>query len=247
MTSEPNTIPVPKQEEPSLQSRLQAHNVPVDGSDFDIDIVIIDEDGHPVRRLAEFGSTVVAWNFESVPGPDFDHHGNEDFTFDDGDDQGPETDSKGQMTRPQIGLDLDDEDSDEDSDEDDEDDEYEGPENFRELVLVHQITGAAFQELNRYVFGVQERPETAVKITYYAETKDGKGQTKKHPIFVHVFYGVFYVPEDMGGNRTLDGGKQGPLLLQTRMEVLGSRLYLDPNDGDTMSQVLQEYAGQGAH
>jgi len=47
-------------------------------------------------------------------------------------------------------------------------------------------------------------------------------------------------------NRQIGGQKQGPLLLVTKMEVLGSDCYGDPADAETLGRIMQEYAA-GTH
>ena len=55
--------------ESSTKSAMQAQNIAVDSGHFDIEINVLDDDGDPVRRLSEFGSTIVSWSFEPAPPP----------------------------------------------------------------------------------------------------------------------------------------------------------------------------------
>jgi len=239
-----------------LKSAMKASNLPVDSGHFDIEINVLDDDGKSVKKLSEFGSTIVSWSFEAAPpppdlGPEAD---DSDLHFDDpSDDQGPETDAHGRVTRPVLSSEeLADDDEDDDGDDDDSDDDEDRGElvdDYRELVLTHQITGASFREINKWIFGQNPRPSTSVKISYYVEITDPEVKDavpEKHYIFTHTFYGLFYSPEDISGNRQIGGQKQGPLLLVTKMEVLGSDCYGDPADAETLGRIMQEYAA-GTH
>jgi hypothetical protein len=245
----------------TLQTSMAAQNVPVDSGHFDIEINVLDEDGQPIKKLSEFGSTIVSWSFEPAP-PPYGLGSDDDLHFDEPKSMGPETDAFGVVTAPTLDFNEEEEeeeddegDEDSDTDEEDEEDDAETVDDYRELVLTHQITGAAFHEVNKYVFGQKRRPHVSVKIEYYVtvdKTQPGWKGTEaiideKHPIFTHTFYGVFYVPEDMSGNRAIGGQKQGPLLLVTKMEVLGSHCYGDPTETDTLARIMQEYGNHEEH
>jgi len=232
--------------EATLIDALQAHNTPVDANDFDIEINVLDEDGNAVRQLIEFSKTVVNWSYELAPddGPDSDDE--DDIYFDDLTEAEPVA-SKGKVeAQPEIvggrvvrpGLLRTDDDEDDDQDDDDEEQVSYDPER-RELVLMHQVTGAAFRELNKYVFEPKDRPEVSVEITYYATVEQG-GKLLKAPIFVHTFYGIFYVTDDLSGNRLIGGQRQGPLLLTMRLETLAAKTFGDPADQHRLASLIQE-------
>lgn len=235
--------------EATLIDALHAHNTPVDANDFDIEINVLDDEGFAVRKLIEFSKTVVNWSYELAP-PDFgsdDDGDDEDLHFDDDElvaskgrvEAQPEI-VGGRVVRPGLLRTDDDEDDSEDDDDDDDEEQVGYDPERRELVLMHQVTGAAFHELNKYVFDPENRPEVSVEITYYALVTDKSGKEVRSPIFVHTFYGVFYVTDDLSGNRLIGGQRQGPLLLTMRLETLAAKTFGNPADQHRLAKLIQE-------
>lgn len=219
---------------------MTAQNAIISREDFEIKIFTVDDDGHPILELKEFETTVTSWEYALAPDPFEDEEG-DDVEFDD-------LESDGSID---LSSDEEDEENGEDEDADLEEDDLTGEEGmdvsfepYRELRLIHHMTGVAFQEMMRNVYRKKRPPAISVAITYFAKVGDART-----PIFRHLFLGDFYMRDELSGHRGSAVVSQSqPLELTTCMDVFGSETYVDPTDTeDVMSRLWQDYAARQVH